>query len=84
MARISGILLITYKFSSFVVHKFEIIIQVDLFYAEWDSWEAELACDVHPADLHIHCDDLHGPHAPMNEEYIQITYPKRTVFILAR
>lgn len=41
--------------------------QRNLLNAEGDPREAELACNVHAADLHVHGHDLHGTHTPAVE-----------------
>lgn len=47
-----------------IVDLLEVRRQWDLLDAESDPCKAELACDVHAADLHVHGHDLHGAHAP--------------------
>jgi len=55
----------SHKLDGIVVHAHILAAERDLLDAEGDPTEAELAGDVHAAQLHVHGDDLHGAHAPL-------------------
>ncbi len=54
-----------YKLDGIIVHAHILAAERDLLDAEGDAAEAELAGDVHAAQLHVHGDDLHGADAPL-------------------
>ena len=51
-----------------VVDTLEGWVQWDFLNSEGDATEAELACNVHATDLHVHGYDLHGAHTPVDRD----------------
>lgn len=60
----------TYQFGSFVIDKFEVTVQSDLFNAERHPWEAQLPGNVHAAHFHVHSNNLHGPDTSAYKRHI--------------
>lgn len=48
--------------------------QRDLLDSESDPCKAELASDVHAADLHVHGHDLHGAHTPADRQRLSTSF----------
>lgn len=59
-----------HQFGSFIVDKFEVTVQSDLFNPERHTWEAQLPGDVHPAHFHVHSDNLHGTNTSVYKQRI--------------
>lgn len=56
-------LICTHQLHRFVVHVDVLLRERNLFDFESDTGKTQLPCDVHPSQLHVHCNNLHGTNA---------------------